>query len=90
MSTKKNNQQNNLGPGLRIFSEISTWVVGPIILALIVGKGLDSHFGTKPWIFLGLAALGFLVTVVGMVKVVKRYGKEIKKAEELSKDQNKN
>ena len=33
-------------PAMQIFSEISTWIAAPIILAVIAGKALDNHFGT--------------------------------------------
>ncbi len=72
------NQKPSWAVGVQLFSEISGWIVGPIILALIAGKALDAHFGTRPWIFAGLAAFGFLVTVYGIVKVVKNYMNKIK------------
>jgi F0F1-type ATP synthase assembly protein I len=69
-------------PAAEIFSEVSTWVVVPIVLALIVGKYLDNHFQTKPFIFLGLTAFAFFVSCFGIVRVVSRY---MKKIEEESK-----
>lgn len=82
MSEEKNNS-NWWKPGIEIFSQVSGWIVGPIILALIAGKALDSHYGTKPWIFLGLAGIGFLFSCIGIVRVVKRY---IKKLQEIDKN----
>ena len=64
--------------GVQVFSEISGWIVGPIVLALIAGKALDAHFGTKPYIFFALAAFGFLITIYGIVKVVKKFMKKVK------------
>lgn len=69
---------NSWVPAMQIFSEISTWIVVPIILALIGGKALDAHYGTKPIIFLCFAGLGFLVTCFGMYRVVKNYIKKLK------------
>lgn len=65
-------------PGVEIFSQVSGWIAAPIILALIAGKKLDAHFGTEPVIFLVFAGLGFLISCVGIVRVVKKYIKEIK------------
>jgi len=65
-------------PALEIFSEVSSFIVVPIVVALVAGKALDAHFGTRPWIFLALAGLGFLVSVYGIWKVVKRYGDKLK------------
>ncbi len=65
-------------PAVEIFGTVSGWVVVPVILALIVGKYLDGHFGTKPWIFLGLTGVAFLISMYGIVKTVGVYIKKIK------------
>ena len=65
------------GPAVEIFSQVSGWIAGPIILALILGKYLDGRYGTKPWIFLGLTAVAFLVSSFGIVRVVSDYMKRI-------------
>ncbi len=66
---------------MQIFSEVSTWIAVPIIVALIAGKALDRHYGTQPVIFLIFAGLGFLVTCFGMYRVVKNYMKKIQPPE---------
>ena len=83
-------------PGIEIFSQVSGWIAGPIILALNVGKYLDNRFDTKPWIFLGLTGIAFLISIFGIVKVVTRYMSRLevedprqgsgKKIEQESKD----
>ena len=60
-------------PGMQIFSEISTWIVVPIVMALIFGKMLDTRFGTKPIIFLSLAGIAFLFSCFKIMRVVKNY-----------------
>ncbi len=70
---------------MALFGEVSTWVVVPIIIALVVGKKLDAHFGTDPYIFLASAAIGFLMTAFGIVRVIKRYMKEIQNIEDQNK-----
>ena len=72
-----NHEKPAWATGIQLFTEISGWIVGPIILALIAGKALDGHFGTKPWIFIAFATLGFLMTIFGIIKVVKNYMKKI-------------
>ncbi len=64
-------------PAIEIFSKVSTWVVVPIILALIIGKALDAHYGTNPWIFLGLTSLAFIFSSYGIVRVISKYMKDI-------------
>ena len=61
----------------RIFGEISTWVIVPIVVALILGKYLDGRFDTKPWIFLSATILAFIVTFTGIARILTKYIKEI-------------
>lgn len=86
----ENKQNSNIPwwkPGVEIFSQVSVWIVVPIILALVFGKMLDAHYGTKPIIFLVLAGLGFLFSCFGIIRVVKKYIKEMKDlADKNSKD----
>jgi len=86
----ENKQNSNNGgpwwkPAMQILGDVSTWIVVPIVLALIVGKALDSRFGTKPIIFLCLAGFGFLVTCFGMFRVIKNYIKKISRPESGSR-----
>jgi hypothetical protein len=71
-------------PALAIFSEVSAWVVVPIILALIAGKYLDEKYQTRPWIFLGLTAFAFLISSFGIVQTIRKY---IKKEENGSQNE---
>ncbi len=73
-------------PAVAIFSRVSGWIAGPIIVSLILGKYLDGKFGTKPWIFLTLTALAFFISTFGIVRVV---GKYMKKMEDENKDKKK-
>jgi F0F1-type ATP synthase assembly protein I len=77
------NNKNPTGPwwkeGVKLMSDVSTWVVVPIVGALVLGKFLDKRFGTEPVIFLVLAGLGFLITCYGIFKIVKDYMKKLEK-----------
>ena len=74
---EKENNLNSGGPwwkpGVQVFSEISTWIFVPIILALIAGKALDKHYDTSPTMLLVSAGIGFLVTSFGIFRTVKNY-----------------
>jgi len=89
MGENQNNSNNGAGPwwkpGVEIFSQVSVWIVVPIILALVFGKMLDAHYGTKPLIFLILAGIGFLFSCVGIIRVVRSYIKKLKDIEKNSK-----
>ncbi|PJC49161.1 hypothetical protein CO033_03070 [Candidatus Nomurabacteria bacterium CG_4_9_14_0_2_um_filter_32_10] len=73
-------------PAVEIFSEISTWIVVPIILAVIGGKALDQRYGTKPYLLLALAGLAFLISSYGIIKAVKKFIEKTK--EEVKKNKN--
>jgi len=88
VNEEKNKLNNNLpaspsGPwwkqGVQVFSEVSTWIFVPIILALIAGKALDNHYGTKPVMLLTLAGVSFLISAYGIVKAVKNFTSKLKK-----------
>lgn len=70
-------------PAVEIFSQVSGWIAAPVVISLVLGKYLDSRFGTKPWIFLSLTCLAFIISIYGIVKVV---GKYMKKIEEETKN----
>ncbi len=93
--TKMEEEKNDLNtkgpwwkPGMQILSEVSTWIVVPIVLALIFGKMLDAYYGTRPVIFLVFTGVGFLVTCFGIWRVMKNYMQKLKNAE--NKDSQKN
>jgi F0F1-type ATP synthase assembly protein I len=65
-------------PAVGVFSEISTWIAVPIILAVIGGKALDKNYGTSPWLLIVFAALAFFVSSYGIVKSVKKYASKLK------------
>ena len=82
INNKKNlNQKKTQGKplwalGVQMFSQISLWIVFPMVMALVVGKKLDANYGTKPKMFLILAGIGFLITLVGITRIVLKYTKE--------------
>ena len=86
MQENKNKNSIWWKPAVEIFSEISTWIAVPVILALIAGKALDEHYGTKPWMLLILAGIGFLISSYGIVKAVKKFIEKTK--EEVKKKKN--
>lgn len=73
-------------PAVQIFSEVSTWIAVPIIVALIIGKALDNHYGTKPLMLLILAGIGFLISSYGIVKAVKKFIEKTKQEVEKNKN----
>ncbi len=71
------------GPGMAVFAEVTGWIVGPIIIALYVGRFFDNKYATEPWFFLGFTAVAFFISTYGIIKIATRFIKaaeqEIKK-----------
>lgn len=74
-------------PGLLLFSKLSGWIGGPVILALFIGRWLDGKYGTEPWLFLLSVGAAFIVSTIGItketIKEIKKIEKEAKEAKEL-------
>ncbi|MBU1036440.1 AtpZ/AtpI family protein [Patescibacteria group bacterium] len=79
-------------PALVIFSQVSGWIIVPILIALFVGRALDDKYGTEPWIFLGLTIIAFGISCLGIVLITAKYTKKIEKElqeKKLHKEDNK-
>jgi hypothetical protein len=66
-------------PALVMFAKSSAWIAIPVICALFIGKYLDKRYGTDPWIFLILTGIAFLVSMLGIWKILKKYINDIEK-----------
>ena len=64
-------------PGLIIFIRISSWIAVPIIIAVYVGKYLDTTYNTSPWMFLISSGIAFVVSILGIWKNTSRYMNDI-------------
>jgi F0F1-type ATP synthase assembly protein I len=51
-------------PAVKIFIKLSGWIVFPVIIALFVGKWLDSKFNTSPWLLFLSIIIAFVVSMV--------------------------
>ncbi len=63
---------------LKIFGRISVWIVTPVIFSLIIGKYFDNKYNTAPWILATALAISFTVSMVAIVKIAKKYDKDLK------------
>lgn len=73
---------------LLFFSRISGWIAGPILFSLFFGKWLDKKFNSEPWIFLGMTAIAFAVSLFGLLKESKTYIQSIVKQKEVLENGN--
>jgi len=69
-------------PSLLMFSRMSSWIIGPVVLGIFLGKWLDRRYDTEPWLFLGTVGLAFIISMIGLVKDA------FKEMDRLSKEDN--
>jgi len=69
-----------------MFAKLSGWIAAPIIIALYLGKWLDSRYGSAPRLLLASIGVAFVVSVIGLVKETVR---EYKKIDKLGKQEKK-
>ena len=75
-------------PGLTIFIKVSAGIAVPIVIALYVGKSLDAKYNTAPWIFLGLTAFAFLISIYSIWKNIKNYIHNLEEEEKRKRQNN--
>lgn len=68
-------------PSLVLFFRLSGWIAIPVVISLYLGKWLDKHFDTAPWLFVLVVGLAFIITLIGLIKETRQATKEIKKQE---------
>jgi len=68
-------------PAILMFYRLSGWIIGPIILALVVGRWLDEKYGTEPWLFLLSIGIAFAISIFGIVMDAIKELKRIEKDE---------
>jgi F0F1-type ATP synthase assembly protein I len=59
--------------GLLFFARTSGWIGGPVIIAVFLGKWLDTRYGTRPWLFLLCTGIAFVFSFYGLIKETKKY-----------------
>jgi len=66
---KKEDKSKNVQPwakAMTIFALMSSWIVGPVILALLAGRWLDGRFGEGNFFTLTAVGFAFIITCVGI------------------------
>jgi ATP synthase protein I len=57
------------GP-LALITQLGITMVGSIVLGLLLGLWLDSHFGTKPWATLIFSLIGIGAGTFGVYRLI--------------------
>ncbi|MCC6323530.1 AtpZ/AtpI family protein [Candidatus Nomurabacteria bacterium] len=74
-------------PAVALFIRMSFCIAGPIVIALFVGKYFDKRFNSEPKIFILSTVIAFLISVISIVRISKKY---IEKLEKEAKEKNVN
>lgn len=69
-----------------LFTKLSGWIAGPVLIGVFVGKWLDKKYGTEPWLFLLTVGIAFFLSMFG---IVRDSLKEMKRIEKEEKDKSK-
>lgn len=69
-------------PGLLLFTKLSGWIAGPIILGVVIGKWLDRRYHKEPWLFLITVGIAFFISMFGIVRDALKEMKRIEREEE--------
>jgi F0F1-type ATP synthase assembly protein I len=70
---------------IKVFSKISAWIIGPVLVSALVGNYLDKKFNSSPWILGVGLAISFTVSMVAIVKIAKKYDTEVLKEKDGDK-----
>jgi len=77
------------GVGLKLFVQMSGWIVFPILFGIYFGRWLDEKYDKEPWLFLISVGIAFVITNIGIVYQAKKSMNQIiKDAKQQSKDKN--
>jgi hypothetical protein len=78
MSPEKNTKPDYNKTNIEIFGIISSWIVGPIVLALLLGSWLDDKYNHENFFTLTAVGIAFIITCVGIGKEAFKAYKSIK------------
>ncbi|MFH0874005.1 MAG: AtpZ/AtpI family protein [Candidatus Komeilibacteria bacterium] len=73
MSEQKPDNKSWQSLALAIGAEATGWIVGPVLLALWLGKTLDQRFASAPLWLLICMIVAFVGTIMGLLRLAKRY-----------------
>ena len=93
LSSKNNDKEIWLKPGIEVFAQITAMIAGPIIFALYLGEWLDNKYQTTNKYLLICVGIAFVITNTGLVlmtlKAKKKLAEKSESEKELEKTQNK-
>lgn len=73
-------------PPLLFFAKLNGWIVGPIILALVIGRWLDRRNNSDPWWTLTCIGGAFVISIAAMLLTAKRELPKLMKNDDDQRD----
>ena len=71
---------------MRIFADFGASIAVPAVLGALLGKWLDTRYGTNPRYLILCLVVALILTAVVLVRKAKRYGKEFQTMTEKDKN----
>ena len=64
-------RKKQVDPSMRMAQAVIGYLIGGPLGGGLIGWGLDSLFGTKPWVMLAMLLLGFAVGIRSILRISK-------------------
>jgi F0F1-type ATP synthase assembly protein I len=74
-NTYVRNQRNKDHFILAKYTGLGYYLIAPLILGVLLGFGLDSYFGSKPFFILFFIIIGFISAMYNMYRLIKEEDK---------------
>ena len=75
-------------PGVVLFTRLSGWIAGPVLIGVFVGNWLDKKYDSAPWLFLLSVGLAFAISITGLVREAMKEMKRIEREDKAKKEEN--
>lgn len=62
-----------------VFAQASCWIVGPIIIAILLGQWLDERYQKEQWFLVACVTVAFIVTNIGLVRMAVKASRKMEK-----------
>ena len=87
MAEKEKKEENWWQAPLVLFSKLSVYVAGQVVVATFIGKWLDEKYQTEPWLLLACVGLAFVISMAVLVKTAEEEFKKINNQDTITKKQ---
>ncbi len=73
----ENDKKANYIEAIKVFSRMSGYIIGPVILGLVVGKTIDARYHTSPRAVIISIIVASVISFIGLIKEAMKYVKTI-------------